>query len=239
MARSSPSTRPGARTSACSRSALGAKSAPDLVYQAFDLLYLDGRLAARRRRSRTASACSRACSGRTRGSASRPTSRARARPSTRPPPAQGLEGIVAKLRRSRYEPGRRSNAWLKIKIRPEQELVVGGWTPGDGQRPRPRRAGRRRTTRTASCRFGGKVGSGFTGRDPQGRCSTRSRRWASTTRRSTRRRPRTIGAAGAATSSASPGSGPSSSSARSWAAGRATAWSASPRSRASRRAATR
>jgi bifunctional non-homologous end joining protein LigD len=40
----------------------------------------------------------------------------------------GVEGILAKLRRSRYEPGRRSTAWLKIKIRPEQELVVGGWS---------------------------------------------------------------------------------------------------------------
>ena len=43
-----------------------------------------------------------------------------------------VEGIVAKHRRSRYEPGRRSPTWLKIKIRPEQELVVGGWTPGEG-----------------------------------------------------------------------------------------------------------
>ncbi|CAN5434898.1 hypothetical protein BH20CHL6_BH20CHL6_17700 [soil metagenome] len=40
--------------------------------------------------------------------------------------------MVAKLRRSRYEPGRRSNAWLKIKIRQEQELVVGGYEPGQG-----------------------------------------------------------------------------------------------------------
>ncbi len=46
--------------------------------------------------------------------------------------AQGLEGIVAKLRRSPYEPGKRSRSWLKIKVRPEQELVVGGWTPGEG-----------------------------------------------------------------------------------------------------------
>ena len=109
---------------------LGDKSAPGLVYQAFDLLYLDGRIAARRRRSRTASGCSRACSGRTRASASRPTSTARARAFYEAAEAQGLEGIIAKLRRSRYEPGRRSSAWLKIKIRPEQELVVGGWTPG-------------------------------------------------------------------------------------------------------------
>ena len=46
--------------------------------------------------------------------------------------AQGLEGIVAKHRRSTYDPGKRSRTWLKIKVRPEQELVVGGWTPGEG-----------------------------------------------------------------------------------------------------------
>ncbi len=45
---------------------------------------------------------------------------------------RGLEGLVAKLRRGRYEPGRRSSAWLKIKIRQEQELVVGGYEPGQG-----------------------------------------------------------------------------------------------------------
>jgi bifunctional non-homologous end joining protein LigD len=46
--------------------------------------------------------------------------------------AQELEGIIAKLRASRYEPGRRSRAWLKIKIRREQELVVIGYEPGKG-----------------------------------------------------------------------------------------------------------
>jgi len=45
---------------------------------------------------------------------------------------QELEGIVAKLRRSPYEPGRRSPAWLKLKVRPEQEVVVVGWLPGQG-----------------------------------------------------------------------------------------------------------
>ena len=45
---------------------------------------------------------------------------------------QGLEGLVAKLRNSRYEPGRRSRAWLKIKIRREQEVVVVGYEPGKG-----------------------------------------------------------------------------------------------------------
>jgi bifunctional non-homologous end joining protein LigD len=43
-----------------------------------------------------------------------------------------LEGIMAKDRRSPYVPGTRSMAWQKVKIRPEQELVVGGMTRGTG-----------------------------------------------------------------------------------------------------------
>ena len=39
---------------------------------------------------------------------------------------------MAKHRRSRYEAGRRSTAWLKLKVRPTQELVVGGYVPGQG-----------------------------------------------------------------------------------------------------------
>lgn len=47
----------------------------------------------------------------------------------------GLEGIVAKRRGSPYEPGRRSGAWLKCKVHSEQEFVIGGLTPPQGQRP--------------------------------------------------------------------------------------------------------
>ncbi len=47
---------------------------------------------------------------------------------------QGLEGVMAKRLQSRYEPGRRSGAWRKVKVRRRQELVVGGWTPGEGRR---------------------------------------------------------------------------------------------------------
>jgi bifunctional non-homologous end joining protein LigD len=46
----------------------------------------------------------------------------------------GLEGVVAKRLTSRYEPGRRSPAWRKIKVRHRQEAVVGGWTRGEGNR---------------------------------------------------------------------------------------------------------
>jgi len=45
---------------------------------------------------------------------------------------RGLEGVVAKRRASRYEPGKRSRDWLKVKLRREQELVVAGWLPGQG-----------------------------------------------------------------------------------------------------------
>jgi bifunctional non-homologous end joining protein LigD len=45
-----------------------------------------------------------------------------------------LEGIVAKRLDSQYEPGKRSGAWLKIKNVQEQEVVIGGWMPGEGRR---------------------------------------------------------------------------------------------------------
>jgi len=44
--------------------------------------------------------------------------------------AQGLEGLVAKRRDSRYESGLRSGAWLKMRINRGQEFVIGGYTIG-------------------------------------------------------------------------------------------------------------
>jgi bifunctional non-homologous end joining protein LigD len=46
--------------------------------------------------------------------------------------SMGLEGVVAKRRDSPYEPGERSNAWVKLKLQRQQELVVGGYRP-DGE----------------------------------------------------------------------------------------------------------
>jgi DNA ligase D-like protein (predicted ligase) len=43
---------------------------------------------------------------------------------------QGLEGLVAKRRDSRYESGRRSGAWLKMRVNRGQEFVIGGYTVG-------------------------------------------------------------------------------------------------------------
>ncbi|MCD6016459.1 MAG: ligD [Solirubrobacterales bacterium] len=49
---------------------------------------------------------------------------------------RGLEGIVAKRLASPYRPGRRSADWIKVQNRRRQELVVGGFMPGEGGRSR-------------------------------------------------------------------------------------------------------
>jgi bifunctional non-homologous end joining protein LigD len=133
-----------------------------LVFQAFDLLYLDGRslldVPLEQRKTLLELVI-------------RPSARVQVAPAIETEgiaffeaaKSQALEGIVAKHRRSRYEPGRRAPTWLKVKVRPEQELVVGGWTPGEG------------TAKELGAlvvgvydgerlRFAGKVGSGFDGR---------------------------------------------------------------------------
>ncbi len=46
--------------------------------------------------------------------------------------AGGLEGVVAKRRMSRYRPGERSSDWVKIKVWAEQEVAVIGWLPRQG-----------------------------------------------------------------------------------------------------------
>ncbi|MSQ23282.1 MAG: ATP-dependent DNA ligase [Chloroflexi bacterium] len=46
----------------------------------------------------------------------------------------GLEGIIAKRADSLYEPGRRTQAWLKVKATLSDDFVVVGWTPGVGAR---------------------------------------------------------------------------------------------------------
>jgi bifunctional non-homologous end joining protein LigD len=47
---------------------------------------------------------------------------------------QHFEGIIAKRADSRYQPGKRSREWLKIKTHGEQEFVVAGYTRGKGRR---------------------------------------------------------------------------------------------------------
>jgi DNA ligase D-like protein (predicted ligase) len=44
--------------------------------------------------------------------------------------AHGLEGLIAKMRDSAYEPGLRSGSWKKMRVNLGQEFVIGGYTPG-------------------------------------------------------------------------------------------------------------
>ena len=42
---------------------------------------------------------------------------------------QGLEGVIAKRQDSSYEAGKRSGAWVKMRVNRGQELVIGGFVP--------------------------------------------------------------------------------------------------------------
>ena len=72
-----------------------------------------------------------------------------------------LEGLIGKKRSSKYEPGRRSGAWIKLKTLNEQEFVIGGYTPPSGSR---KHFGAILVGyyENGKLRFAGKVGSGFT-----------------------------------------------------------------------------
>jgi len=75
--------------------------------------------------------------------------------------AQGMEGVVAKRRDSRYEPGRRSDCWVKVKHVRRTSAVIVGWKPGEGGR-----AGRIGSLLLAvpeadGWAFAGHVGTGF------------------------------------------------------------------------------
>jgi bifunctional non-homologous end joining protein LigD len=73
----------------------------------------------------------------------------------------GLEGIVAKQRGSAYLPGKRSDAWLKIKSRQTVECVVIGYTRGKGDRDGGFGALHLAQGTKDALTYVGKVGSGF------------------------------------------------------------------------------
>jgi bifunctional non-homologous end joining protein LigD len=77
---------------------------------------------------------------------------------------QGLEGVVAKRLDSRYDPGGRSGAWLKIKNQFSHELVIGGWLPGQGGRSGTLGSLAVGFYEDWKLRYAGNVGTGFTQR---------------------------------------------------------------------------
>ena len=75
---------------------------------------------------------------------------------------QDLEGVMAKRLGSSYQIGKRSKNWLKVKHRRRLDVVIGGYTPGTGNRSSTFGAllvGRPTGDRLA---FAGGVGTGFT-----------------------------------------------------------------------------
>ena len=78
---------------------------------------------------------------------------------------QGLEGVVAKRADSRYLPGRRSRDWLKVKIGDRQELVVAGYTRGQGRRSSSFGSLVLAVHEAGGLRWVGNVGTGFDERE--------------------------------------------------------------------------
>jgi bifunctional non-homologous end joining protein LigD len=74
----------------------------------------------------------------------------------------GLEGVVAKRRTSPYRPGRRHPDWTKVKNFRTQEVVIGGWTDGQGERRDSLGALLLGIPDDGGLRYVGKVGTGFT-----------------------------------------------------------------------------
>jgi bifunctional non-homologous end joining protein LigD len=73
-----------------------------------------------------------------------------------------LEGVVAKRKVSRYEPGRRTPNWRKIKLTNTQDCVILGWTRGEGSRGQTFGALLVGAIVEGDLRWIGQVGTGFT-----------------------------------------------------------------------------
>jgi bifunctional non-homologous end joining protein LigD len=74
----------------------------------------------------------------------------------------GIEGVVAKRLDSAYLPGQRNSSWIKVKNVNEQDVVIGGWTPGEGGRARSLGALAVGVYEDGKLSYAGKVGTGFT-----------------------------------------------------------------------------
>jgi bifunctional non-homologous end joining protein LigD len=73
----------------------------------------------------------------------------------------GLEGMMAKQRGSPYMPGKRSESWLKIKVRQTAECIIIGYTRGTGDREPTFGALHLGQVIGGQLTYVGKVGTGF------------------------------------------------------------------------------
>jgi bifunctional non-homologous end joining protein LigD len=75
---------------------------------------------------------------------------------------RGFEGVVVKRRSSHYSAGSRSGEWIKVKNIRIQEVVIGGWTEGKGERDGSLGALLMGIPSSEGLTYVGKVGTGFT-----------------------------------------------------------------------------
>lgn len=75
-----------------------------------------------------------------------------------------LEGLIGKQEGSRYEPGKRSGRWIKLKLLAEQEFVIGGYTEPQGARKRFGALLVGFYDENGEFRYAGKVGTGYDAR---------------------------------------------------------------------------
>ena len=74
----------------------------------------------------------------------------------------GIEGIVAKKLDCPYTPGARASHWIKVKNVHTQDVVIGGWTTGEGGRSSSLGSLAVGVMEGDELRYAGKVGTGFT-----------------------------------------------------------------------------
>lgn len=134
-----------------------------VFYFAFDLLYLDGELLVDRPYTERRAALESLTFGDRRVKV--PPRDADGAAMLAAAREHGLEGVVAKRADGRYEPGRRSPAWRKVKLVRAQEFVIGGWTPQEGAERRVGSLLLGVYDESGRLRFAGRVGSGFSDAD--------------------------------------------------------------------------
>ncbi len=78
---------------------------------------------------------------------------------------EGWEGLVAKRLDSRYQSGRRSRSWLKVKLQNQEEFVVVGWTDPAGSRVGFGALLLAYYDAGGQLRFAGRAGTGFSADD--------------------------------------------------------------------------
>lgn len=75
--------------------------------------------------------------------------------------AHGIEGIMAKRSDARYTPGKRSDAWIKVKVKETKDCIIIGFTQGDGERAETFGSLQLAEKEGEILTYRGRVGSGF------------------------------------------------------------------------------